>query len=146
MALTTAPKALTGSTRHRWIAAWRSLTHTPHRRAVHAFRLAAERGDGKELASMLAPDVAVVVDSGDDEYPTVRVVRGVDDAAVLLMHGLTDPADVVITERPVNDQPGLVLERDRERVAVMTIDFIAGLMAVVWIRLQPEKLRHWIHV
>ena len=77
---------------------------------------------------MLAPDVAVVVDSGDDVDPAIRVVRGPDDATVLLMHGMADPPGIVMTERPVNDQPGLVLEQDREPTAVMTIDFTAGLL------------------
>jgi RNA polymerase sigma-70 factor (ECF subfamily) len=146
MALTTEQKALTDERKHRWIDTWHSLAHGPHRRAVHALRLAAERGDSREVAAMLAPDVAVVVDSGDDVDPAIRVVRGPDDATVLLMHGMADPPGIVMTERPVNDQPGLVLEQDREPTAVMTIDFTAGLMAVVWIRLRPEKLRHWIHV
>ncbi|WP_448002524.1 hypothetical protein [Agromyces bauzanensis] len=117
-----------------------------HHRAVHEFRDAAEHGDAERLASLLDPGVAVVVDTGDREHPAIRVVRGIHDALVLLMHGMAAKPGLVIDERSVNAQAGLILNRDDEPIAAMTVDFTRGLISMVWIRLRPEKLRHWNEV
>ncbi len=117
-----------------------------HHRAVHEFREAAEHGDAAHLASLLDPAVAVVVDAGDRTHPAIRVVRGIHDALVLLLHGMAAKPGLVIDERSVNAQAGLILNRHDEPIAAMTIDFTRGLISMVWIRLRPEKLRHWNEV
>lgn len=122
------------------------ITRPLHHRAVHEFREAAEHGDAAHLASLLVPGVAVVVDSGDREHPAIRVVRGIHDALVLLLHGMAAKPGLVIDERSVNAQAGLILNRHDEPIAAMTLDFTGGLISVVWIRLRPEKLRHWNEV
>jgi hypothetical protein len=130
----------------RWTTRWRSITETPSHKAVHDLLMAAERGDSARVTSLLAPNVAVVVDAGDELHPIVRVMHGVDDAAHLLLHGMARRLGVVVQERPVNDQPGLIMQCDGEPIAVMTIDFTARLVTVLWVRLHPAKLRHWNHV
>ncbi len=117
-----------------------------HHRAVHEFRDAAENGHAVRLASLLDPDVAVVVDRGDREDPAIRVVRGAYEAIALLIHGMAAKPDVVIEERAVNAQAGLMLNRGNRTIAAMTVDFTGGLISVVWIRLRPEQLRHWNEV
>lgn len=114
-----------------------------HHRAVHEFRAAAERGDAERLASLLDPAVAVVVERGDRDHPVIRVVRGAYEAVALLMHGMAAKPDLVIEERAVNAQAGLMLNRGDETIAAMTVDFTGRLISVVWIRLRPDKLRHW---
>lgn len=121
--------------------------HRPlHHRAVHVFRRAAECGDGERLAALLDPGVAVVVDAGDQDQPRVRVVYGVYEAIALLMHGMAAKPGLIIDERSVNAQAGLLLRRGGETIAAMTVDFTRGLISMVWIRLRPEKLRHWNEV
>ena len=121
--------------------------HRPlHHKAVHAFRRAAESGDTERLASLLDPGVTVVVDAGDRDQPMVRVVRGAYEAIALLMHGMAAKPGLVIDERSVNAQAGLMLSRGGETIAAMTVDFTRGLISMVWIRLRPEKLRHWNEV
>ena len=121
--------------------------HRPlHHRAVHAFRRAAESGDTERLAALLDPSVAVVVNAGDRDQPMVRVVRGTYEAIALLMHGMAAKPGLVIDERSVNAQAGLMLRRGGETIAAMTVDFTRGLISMVWIRLRPEKLRHWNEV
>ena len=121
--------------------------HRPlHHRAVHAFRRAAESGDTERLAAMLDPGVAVVVDAGDRHQPMPRVVRGASDAIALLLHGMAAKPELVIDERSVNAQAGLMLSRRGETIAAMTVDFTRGLISMVWIRLRPVKLRHWNEV
>jgi hypothetical protein len=121
--------------------------HRPlHHRAVHAFRRAAENGDTERLAAMLDPGVAVVVDAGDRDQPMLRVVRGASEAIALLLHGMAAKPELVIDERSVNAQAGLMLSRGGETIAAMTVDFTRGLISMVWIRLRPVKLRHWNEV
>ena len=103
---------------------------------------AAENGDAERLGTLLDPGVAVVVDDGDQHHPAIRVVRGVRDAITLLLHGMAAKPGLVIDERAVNAQAGLMLSRGDETIAAMAIDFTGGLISMVWIRLRPVKLRH----
>jgi hypothetical protein len=120
------------------------LPSSAHHQAVRDFRLAAERRDMQRLASLLDPDVAVVVDSGGTKNPTtVRMVRGTYDAIALLVLGLGQQPGVSVSERSVSGQAGLMVSRHGEVTAAITIDFRGPLLSVVWIRLQPEVLRHW---
>jgi RNA polymerase sigma-70 factor (ECF subfamily) len=126
------------------ITAW--LPRPLHHRAVRDFRSAAVSGDAARLESMLAPDVAVVVDGGDDEQPALRMVTGTFDAVALLLHGLGRKPGLDVVERQVNGQSGLLLIADGEPTAAMTIDFAGALVSVVWIRLHPLALRHGLTV
>jgi RNA polymerase sigma-70 factor (ECF subfamily) len=128
------------------IAPWRRILRPIHARAVHRFRTAAESADVSKLRSLLAPDVAVVIDAGDVEHPTIRVIAGIQDAVTMLLHGMAGRPGLSIDERAVNGQAGLTLNHFDEEFATITIDFTARLVGVVWIRLHPETLRHWKHV
>jgi RNA polymerase sigma-70 factor (ECF subfamily) len=128
-----------------WAAAWYWLARPTRYRAVHNFRVAAENGDEERLAALLDATVAVVVETGDEDGPTIRVVVGKASAMPVLVHGFTEP-DLVIEERAVNGQAGLIFRRDGEMTAAVTVDFEGPYVSVVWVRLQPERLRHWNHV
>lgn len=122
--------------------AWEWLARPMHFRAVREFWLAAERGDEARLSELLDPKVAVVVESQDVRASGARVTYGVKDATTLLVHGMGSRAGLTITPRSVNGQAGLLLSRDGEASALMTVDFNGSLVSVVWIRLHPELLRH----
>ena len=126
-----------------WAAVWEWLARPTHYRAVRNFRLAAASGNATWLASLLEPNVAVVVDAGHPGHQSVRVVDGVHDAIALLRHGLGEKPGRAIAERSVNGQAGLVISDDDTATATMTVDFTGRLISVVWIRLRPEMLRHW---
>lgn len=117
-----------------------------HHRAVRELRLAAVSGDADRLESMLAPDVAVVVDSGDDEHPTLRMVNGTFDAVSLLLHSMARKPELDVVERPVNGQAGLLLSAGGETTAAMTVDVTGALISVIWVRLHPQALRRGHHV
>lgn len=121
----------------------RIVTRPLHHKAVHELREAAELGDAERLAALLDPAVAVVVDRGDREERAIRVVRGVQDAITLLTHGLAPKPGLVIDERSVNAQAGLMLTQSGRTLAAMTVDVTRGFISVVWIRLHPVRLRHW---
>jgi hypothetical protein len=147
--MTVAVKETSASNRPRstgWTAAWEWLARPNHVRAVRQFREAAESGDIDGLAALLDPEVSVVVDSGDTEHPTIRVVTGALDSATLLVHGMKRRPGLVIAERSVNSQAGLMLTRSGEAVAAMTVDFTGSRVSLVWIRLHPAQLRHWNRV
>lgn len=127
-------------------AAWRRLTRPTHHGAVHSFRIAAEGADTARLTSLLDPGIAVVVDSGDSEQPTIRVVRGVADSVALLIRGMAASPGIVIEELAVNGQAGLMLGRGSETTAVINVDFTGSRISSVWIRLRPVRLRHWNQV
>jgi RNA polymerase sigma-70 factor (ECF subfamily) len=125
---------------------WEWLARPTHYRAVRKFRMAAQRGDVGGLASMLAPEVAVVVDAGVGEDRPIRVVSGAYDAVALLSLGLAEQSGTVAVERSVNGQAGIVVSRNEQASAAITVDFTGHLISVVWIRLHPEMLRHWMTV
>lgn len=124
-------------------AVWNWLARPNRYRGVHNFRVAAESADIARLASLLDPRVAVVVDAGEAEHSRVRVVGGISDATALLVHGMATRPGLMIDERSINGQAGLMLNGDNETVAAINIDFAGRLISVVWILLRPEKLRHW---
>lgn len=134
------------STAQNRVAPLRRILRPIHTRAVHRFRTAAESADAHRLGSLLAPDVAVVIDAGDVEHPTIRVIAGIQDAVTMLLHGMAGRPGLSIDERAVNGQAGLTLNHNDQEFATITIDFTARLIGVVWIRLHPETLRHWKHV
>jgi RNA polymerase sigma-70 factor (ECF subfamily) len=113
-----------------------------HFRAVRELWRAAESGDEQRLSEILDPKVAIVVESQDVRASGARVTYGVKDATTLLVHGMGARAGLAITPRSVNGQAGLLLTRDGEAAALVTVDFNGPMVSVVWIRLHPEVLRH----
>lgn len=122
----------------RWATAWQWMTRPPHHRAVHDLRVAAQSGDNARLESLLNADVAVVVESGETDDPKIRMVNGAYDAVALLRHGLAEQPGLVVVERAVNGQAGLVLRRYNRQTAAVTVDFTGRLIGSVWIRLDPR--------
>jgi len=111
----------------RW--GWRG-----RRRSVHELRAALERRDAALLESLLGPDIAVVVESGAEETPTIRMVRGAYDAVPLLIHGLASRPGLAIAEREVDGQAGLVIRGSGAAPIAVTVDFTGRLIATLWIR------------
>jgi hypothetical protein len=126
----------------RWGAVRSRLTRPAHHRLVHDLRLAAGSGDRERIASVLRPDVSVVVDRGDGQHQTIRVVKGTYDATALLVHGLGDQAGRTVVEHSINGQAGLVTSTDGVPTAAIAVDFVGSLISVVWVRLHPVILRH----
>ena len=117
---------------------WERILRPVRHRAVHALRVAAERGDADRLGALLDPGVAVVVESGGVENPLIRMVSGTYDAVPVLVHGLGAHTGQVVRERPVNGYAGLVLSRNDRHTAAVTVDFAGRLIRSVWIRVSPQ--------
>ena len=124
-------------------AAWEWLARPLRYRAVHQLHVAAETGDRDRLCALLAPTVSVVVDSGSGEASGVRVIQGVANATVVLEHGFARADGVLVDERSVNSQAGLVISRAGAPIASVAVDFTGRLVSMVWVRLDPVGRRHW---
>lgn len=123
------------------LTAWRPSVLPRRRRTVGELRAAASARDLRRLRTLLDPDVSVVVDAGEPDRKAVRVVRGVEDASLLLAHGLGAQTGLQVTERPVNGSPGLLLSQDGRTTAAVAVDLTGRLISVVWVRLNPVALR-----
>lgn len=122
---------------------WEWLARPLHYRAVHHLHVAAETHDRDRLRTLVAPTVSVVVDSGHGGPSGIRVVQGFEDASVVLEHGFARTADVLVDERSVNNQAGLIITRAGAPIASVVVDFTGRLITLIWVRLEPAGLRHW---
>jgi RNA polymerase sigma-70 factor (ECF subfamily) len=51
--------------------------------------------------------------------------------------------NLMLLERTVNGQPGLVIQQDGATVAVMAFDVAGDRIKHIWAIRNPEKLRPW---
>lgn len=104
--------------------------------------VALERHDDLAQASILNPDVRMVVDSGDgtggELRGRARVTRALED--LLMRH-----PDASLLTVHVNGGPGLALRRrDGWVVGVLGIEVGAGdAIDRLWLSTAPGKLAHW---
>jgi hypothetical protein len=129
-----------------WDRAWDWLALPTHYRAVRRLRSAIENRDSDGLGRLLAAGVAVVVEAGDPQPGTRRVVVGAYEASALLLHGMGARAGVSLDVRSINGQAGLLLTDRGHTTAAIAVDFTGRRITMVWIRLHPHVLRHWNRV
>lgn len=103
---------------------------------------ALERGDELALASLLNPEVRLLIDTGDEtggeQRGRARVIRALSTR--LARH----PDASLLTVR-ANGGPGLALRRgDGEVVGVLAIGTgLDGSIVELWLSTAPRKLAHW---
>jgi hypothetical protein len=106
--------------------------------------VALERCDDLALASVLSPDVRMLVDTGDD---TGGELRGRAPVTRALTARLMKHPDASLTAVRVNGGPGLALRQlDGTVVGVLTIDpdlDLGGSIGELWLSAAPGKLAHW---
>ncbi|WP_431278689.1 hypothetical protein [Leifsonia poae] len=113
-----------------------------HPSSVSTFAAACEARDVVALASILDPEVFVVVDGGGLGSITAPPARGIADGLGLLLRMLASESGP-LTEHPVNGAPGLVIRRDGVVVAVISLAVERDVVQRVWIVLNPDKLESW---
>lgn len=106
-----------------------------HDAVVGALQVAWRRSDADAVRALLAPDAAVVLDSGRAEPRT----RGAGAAASVL---LALPGEPVAAS--VNGRVGLVARRHDTVLAVVSLRVRGDRIAELWITTAPGKLTHWI--
>ncbi|KQU47716.1 RNA polymerase subunit sigma-24 [Rhodococcus sp. Leaf278] len=114
-----------------------------HDRVVRAFAIASGGGDLDTLVSLLSPDVTLVSDGGGQVSAARNPVVGSDRVARFI-RGITAKAtDLDWHIETVNGLSGIVIRRSGQVFGVIGFHTMDGVVADVWIVLNPDKLRHW---
>ena len=100
-------------------------------------------GIDEQVRATLHPDVTVTIDGGGKVGTSPTPVRGVEQAARLLIRVFSTIPAVTATEQSVNGQTGLVLRQGTRVVGVLSASTKAGAILDIWIVLNPDKLGHW---
>jgi len=113
-------------------------------RLAAAFAAAAQSGDTRALAGLRAEDVTWYSDAGGKAPVARRPVTGRDNV-MRLIDGLTKKGmQAIRTVRlaQINGLPGFIMERDTGEVFTVALDFRDGLIANIYLVINPDKLRH----
>jgi RNA polymerase sigma-70 factor (ECF subfamily) len=108
---------------------------------VRDFRQAWEAKDINALIALLDPGATATADGGGRARAVLRPIEGAEQIARFY----TDLAipGLMILERTVNGQPGLVAQRDGTTIAVYAFDVADDRIKHIWATLNPDKLRPW---
>jgi RNA polymerase sigma-70 factor, ECF subfamily len=119
------------------------VSPTETRKALDAFRRAAETGDLQALVDILAPDVVLLGDGGGVKQSVQRPVVGADKVARLLAAGLGRiAAEASLQPAQVNGYPALILRLNGELDSVIAVRIDDGLITGLYSVRNPEKLSH----
>jgi RNA polymerase sigma-70 factor (ECF subfamily) len=113
-------------------------------RLAAAFGAAAQSGDAAALAGVLAQDVTYYSDGGGHTPAALRPVVGREKVVRLIMGLGKKGLSAIRAVRPaqINGLPGFVIERGASEVLTMAFDFRDGLIAGIYLMINPDKLRH----
>lgn len=92
---------------------------------------------------MLDPQATATGDGGGLVTAALQPVEGADDIARFFIERANALANLTLTERTVNRQPGLVAQVNGVTVSVMAFDIADDRIKHIWAVLNPEKLRAW---
>lgn len=102
--------------------------------------VALEKWDDLALASVLNPDVHMLIDAGDE---TGAELRGRARVIRVLRQRLATHPDASLQTVHVNGAPGLALRRhDGEVIGVLSIDATESIDEL-WLSTARGKLAHW---
>lgn len=137
-------RQLASSARRRIDASQAPATPTAQRAGIiRLFKEAWEAKDIHALIDLLDPDVTAIGDGGGLVTAHVRPIQGAEDVARLAVEITAMAPDLVILERMVNGQPGLVAQQAGVTVTVMAFDVAGDRIKQIWAVRNPEKLRRW---
>jgi DNA-directed RNA polymerase specialized sigma24 family protein len=116
-----------------------------HRDVVLDLLVGCERKNETKVRATLHPDITVIIDGGEKESVSPSPVRGVEQAARLLIRVFLRVPVVTATEQSVNGQVDLVFRQGSRVVGVLSASIKGGRILDIWLVLNPDKLRHWNH-
>ncbi|MDI9897298.1 RNA polymerase sigma factor SigJ [Rhodococcus sp. IEGM 1381] len=114
-----------------------------HDRVVRAFARASRDGDLATLVSLLDPDVTLISDGGGQVSAARNPVVGSDRVARFVRGITAKSTDLAWSIEAVNGLSGIVIRRGGGVFGVIGFDTTDGVVADIWIVLNPDKLRHW---
>ncbi|QDQ15653.1 RNA polymerase sigma factor SigJ [Streptomyces spectabilis] len=109
---------------------------------VRRFKEAWEAKDIAALVDLLDPDAVGLADGGG-LVSTVPLTVGNEEVARQLVILITVVPDLMLVERTVNGQPGLVVEHEGAIASVVAFDFAGDRISRFWSVRNPDKLRPW---
>ncbi|WP_426504019.1 RNA polymerase sigma factor SigJ [Dactylosporangium sp. McL0621] len=111
---------------------------------VRAFARAWAAKDIEALIGVLDPDATAVSDGGGLVPATLEPIAGAEQIAQGLVRIMAlAPDGMVVLERMVNGQPGVVTEVDGVTSTVMAFEVTGDRITRMWAVRNPEKLRTW---
>ncbi|MCA2206785.1 MULTISPECIES: RNA polymerase sigma factor SigJ [Nocardia] len=116
---------------------------TARAEVVRNFKRAWEAGDIEGLVGLLDPTAIATADSGGLVPAFREPLVGSSEIATAWIHIGTRLSTVVLVERMVNGQLGLVAEADGKVISVYSFDIIDDRISRIWVMRNPEKLRAW---
>ena len=137
-------RQLASSARRR-IGASEPLATPTARRAsiVRDFKQAWEAKDITALVALLDPGATVTADTGGLATAMPTPIEGAERVARAALEVAALAPDLVLLERTVNGQPGLVGQEDGVTVTVFAFDVAGDRIRHIWAVRNPEKLRPW---
>ncbi|MFI9507801.1 RNA polymerase sigma factor SigJ [Nocardia sp. NPDC052566] len=135
-------RQLASSARRR-IDASRSPSTTERAEVVRDFKRAWETSDIEALIALLDPQATATADGGGLVLAFRDPITGGEQIARAWMEIAARGAELTLTERTVNGQPGLVAQLGDTIVSVYAFDIADGRITRIWVIRNPEKLRPW---
>jgi RNA polymerase sigma-70 factor, ECF subfamily len=139
-------RQLASSARHR-IDVSRAPAAPAARQAglVRAFKQAWQAKDIGALIGLLDPDCTLTGDGGGLSPAAPHPIKGAERAASYLADLVARaPDNVMLLDRTVNGQPGLIAQVDGVTVAVYAFEIAGDKISRVWAILNPDKLQPWL--
>lgn len=137
-------RQLAASARRHLRASAASAAPTAHRAdLVRDFKAAWEAKDIDALVALLDPDAAMIADGGGLVSAALRPIEGGDRVARYCVDLADTTSGLLMVERTVNGQPGLVAQLHGLTVTVLAFDVAGDRIKHIWAVRNPEKLRSW---
>ncbi|WP_243064806.1 RNA polymerase sigma factor SigJ [Humibacter sp. RRB41] len=111
---------------------------------VRDFKVAWEAGDIDALVGLLDPDVTATSDGGGRVNTVLHPIEGIDQIVRSFVKLKDVFRDLIISERTVNGQPGLIAQRDGVTVSVYAFEVEGDRIKRIWTIRNPEKLKPWM--
>lgn len=111
---------------------------------VRDFRRAWEAKDLNALIGLLDPGATAIADGGGRAVAALHPIEGGEHIARYLVDIIDrTPSDLMLLERTVNGQPGLVAQQDGVIVSVFAFEVAGDRITTIWTVRNPDKLRLW---
>jgi RNA polymerase sigma factor (sigma-70 family) len=137
-------RQLASSARRRISESQAPPTPTPEQAdIVKDFKQAWEANDIDALIGLLDPEATAIADSGGLAKAHLLPIEGGEQIARAYLDFVRWAPNLIILERTVNGQPGLVAQLDGVTVTVFAFDVADGRIKRIWAVRNPEKLRAW---
>jgi RNA polymerase sigma factor (sigma-70 family) len=138
-------RQLASSGRRRVGAAQAPATPTARQAGlVREFKAAWEAKNINALIDLLDPDATAIADGGGLAVTFLRPIEGGEQIARAWVEiANRSLSTMMLVERTVNGQPGLVAQQDGRTLTVFAFDVAGDRINRIWAVRNPEKLRHW---